>query len=291
MYIQSIVTAYNAIQTGQPKGKHLLSVLRSMPQAQALLKMPISDLMGEQWSGQSLEGRSIQVFADQGMGDLIQMFRYLNVMKQRWGCRIVLNCYAWFGQFADLLSQHDFIDEFVDTHIKCDYWTNIICIPFILNDLEYTFPPKFSLLLDTTIPPAPEFRASKILGLPGDHKIGLAWRSNVQNNLSAKKSLDVGRLKPLSGHGTCYSLLPDIEVPDWLQNPEINDLQDTANIIAEMDEVYSVDTCVLHLSGSMKKKTTGLLCNNHDPRWNKNIWYDNMTLTKIYPEQQAVIPI
>jgi len=51
---------------------------------------------GEHWLGQSLENKSIEIFCDQGMGDTINLLRYVKQLKKEYpNCKIVLNYYAF----------------------------------------------------------------------------------------------------------------------------------------------------------------------------------------------------
>ena len=55
------------------------------------------------WDGESsLDGKTVLVHGEQGAGDQIQFVRYLPLLKERYDCRIVLNCSL---SLADLFKQ------------------------------------------------------------------------------------------------------------------------------------------------------------------------------------------
>ncbi len=63
---------------------------------------------------------------------------------------------------------------------------------------------------------------------------------------------------------------------------ELNDFEDTAALIENLDLVISVDTSVAHLAGTLGKKTFILLPFSPDWRWmlntNDSPWYPNVKL-------------
>ena len=64
----------------------------------------------------------------------------------------------------------------------------------------------------------------------------------------------------------------------------INDFNDTAHLIKQMDLMVSVDTSVAHLAGSIGHKSLIMLAYCADWRWFSNTehsyWYQNMTLLR-----------
>jgi len=286
---QSLATCYNYIHTGRcNKAIQMLSVIRKIdsnnPMILRLLDLihapcrseeeptQVIDFFGQYWEGQSLDGKSIEIFCDQGMGDTINMLRYLDVMKEAWDCKIVLNNYAYYNDFKELLEQIPAIHKFTNEHIKCDYNTNILSIPALLNGLKHAvyYPVHFLNLLDQSDIPTqselvPMKEVNHTLGKPS---VGISWKSNSENVLSQKKSV------PDDQHEDFLDWCDDSGVylygihPDAMWHP-LKNLSDTASAIAEMDVIVSVDTVVLHLAGAMGKPTFGLLPFEADPRWSK----------------------
>jgi hypothetical protein len=235
----------------------------------------LREFFGVDWRGQSLDGQSIEVFCDQGMGDILNLIRYFIVMKERWDCKIVLNDYSYYHALEPLLKDLWYIDEFTNEHKMCDYHTNIFSVPAILMGLDVYYPGKLSELLDTPIPEQPAFQVEprEIEG----PAIGVAWNSNLDNPLGKMKSVDVEMFRDFPE--TLYSLIP--AKADFIQETPIETLEDTARTIQAMDLVISVDTVVLHLAGIMRKPTYGLLAAGADPRWGngeRTAWYPSVRL-------------
>jgi len=239
-----------------------------------------SELFGINWQGENLENKSITIFCDQGMGDVLNMLRYIEVIKNKWNCIVYLNCYAFFDEFKDFFKHVKFIDFFTKDYEKTDYHTNIFSLASILNGINYQFhyPAHFRDLLETDIP-------KQVLSFPDvlpksiGPKIGLAWKSNSNNPLAENKSIDLSLFKEC-GREFC-SLIPEETNVSFLVNSQIKTVLDTVSLIKGLDLVISVDTMVLHLAGLLGKKTIGLLGKDSDPRWGDDtntVWYESIDL-------------
>ena len=77
------------------------------------------------------------------------------------------------------------------------------------------------------------------------------------------------------------------ELLEWearlcMRNSELKNYANTADVIAKLDLVISVDTSVAHLAGALGKTTWLLLPTNADWRWgregSKTAWYSSMRL-------------
>jgi hypothetical protein len=249
---------------------------------------------GEDWRGESLEGKSIEVFADQGAGDIIMLLRYLREMKRRWECRISLNCYAHYSLLHGLLSDLDCLDRLTNKHIICDYQVNLYSVPALLNGLDVYYPANFAELLEMPIPEQPVLRG--VLAAPSSKKkVGVAWESNPNNLLYEKKSLDPELLRPLQGDVELISILPGKFGLDFIdERRTLESLKDTARIISTLDAVISVDTATLHLAGTMGKTTFGLLAYDADARWGKEDetpWYPSVKLFRQVTENSWEEPL
>ena len=242
-------------------------------------------MFGDWWNGESLEGKSIEVFCDQGMGDTLNCLRYIKQMKDKWKCHIILNCFAFHKEMHRFMALIDCVDDFRKDHVRCDYCTNILSIPALMNDLRYNpnYPAHWQDLLDSEAPPSPVVQGiPEFKGCDDGFLIGCAWQSNLDNPIGQKKSIDIAELCILEdGINQLWSLIPNGQRCNMIVQPEINDLLDTASIIQEMDVVVSVDTVTLHLAGLMGKKTLGLLAYEADARWgleDKTVWYPSVEL-------------
>jgi hypothetical protein len=302
MLYQGAAMANNYLSTGRPmKAIEMLSTLKQVDPDDQLsahmmdaivnktLGQPSTDftpLFGEQWSGQDLKGKSIEVFCDQGMGDTIQLLRYVRDLKQRFDCQVVLNYYAFYNEFERFITTQPYIDKLVAIHEKCDYFTNIMSLPAIMGSLQFDcyYPVHFDEVMKRTAIPDPIVVDVKpaVLKISDGFNVGIAWKSNSQNSLSLEKSIPFELIKRLNIEGlNFWGLIPEQDYPKFVKRPPLDDLYDTAQMIAAVDFVVTVDTAVLHLAGSMWVPTFALLPKEPDPRWgneDKTVWYRSVKL-------------
>lgn len=238
----------------------------------------LSEVFGKNWAGEPLNNSSIMIFCDQGMGDTIQMLRYTEMLKRTYDCTIYLNCYAYYNEMVSLMD-HFSAAQFVKEHIKTDFHTNILSIASISNGLDYEchYPAHHKALLGTQIPQS-SFFEDVTPCLEGG--VGLAWKSNAKNPLSQNKSIELELFNDVGVD--FHNLLPEqVEGGFLIEREPVVSLLDTAQRIAGLDLVISVDTAVLHLAGVMNKPVWGLLCKEPDPRWGeeeRTPWYPQMRL-------------
>jgi hypothetical protein len=297
---QSLATAYNYIHTGRPNlAVQVLNVVQKSDPANPYVGL-LFDLIaayagikqapnltqefGCLWLGEDLNDRSIEIFCDQGMGDVINMLRYLHVMKSRWNCRIIVNCYAYYEQLEPLLTRLPYIDQVVKFHEPCDFHTNIFSIPALLSgiELDIYYPAHFEMLMAAGVPDQPIIQVEPACLEAECLKIALAWRSNPKNSLSVIKSVNTDLIKKLRVEGaTLYTF--DEEKISGCQSVALGSLLDTAAVLAAVDVVVSVDTVLLHLAGAMGKRAFGLIPYDCDPRWGTEettVWYPSVTLIR-----------
>jgi len=225
------------------------------------------EIFGKNWDMEDLNGKSIEIFCDHGMGDTIQMFRYINELKKKFDVWIVLNCLN-NEPLQRLCDAQDFIDVFSKHHVKCDYHTNIMQLPkfyhgfFLWRDIlenEQHIPiPEQPLLTPFT-----ETTFLKSYGK--QFGFGLKYHSDMKSKLFLKKSVWPHEFE--IHHWNFASLEPDAA---WKNEVEVGDIADLVSVMATLPLIVSVDTLTLHLAGSMGLPTIGLLCADADARWGQN---------------------
>ena len=241
----------------------------------------------KKWIGQNLHNKKIVIIPEQGFGDFIMFSRYLKVLKDLFNPYIVLLCHP---SFVELFEGYIYVDEvsdiskniFEEKNTGFNFWATIFDLPVYLSNhnLENFSYPYIALKNST-----------KFNGFFNDSfKIGLCWKSSTTNLNSRNKSASSIKLfsrlfnkKNIS----LYSLQIHHNYEDKVLFPsnlidlskEINNFNDTANIISKLDAVITVDTAVAHLSGALNK-TTYLLLPMYDSDWR---WAENTEESAWYP--------
>ena len=243
--------------------------------------IPLPNLPFPKWRGESMTGKSLLVWLEQGLGDEIQFCRYLPQMKKQWGvhhityvCKAPLKRLMATLQGVDAVIAYNEIGSDIQPH---DYWTLPLSIPLYWKGEIGTFPTRIPYLKAL-----PERIAYWKPRLPGDgFRVGLVWRGNAKHHNDNDRSLSgLSILAPLwTVPGVQFVSLQMGLGADEANNPpqgqsllhlgfDIADFSDTAAILDQLDLLICVDTAVAHLAGALGKACWVLLpAYRTDWRW------------------------
>ncbi|MEG3937865.1 tetratricopeptide repeat protein [Microcoleus sp. S36b_A3] len=222
------------------------------------------------WDGSDLQGKTILLHAEQGLGDSIQFIRYAAIVKNKGG-RVIVGCYP---QLQRLFATVDGIDLLIvrgEPLPEFDVQVPMLSLPYVLGTTVETIPANTAYLSGNA--------GAKFGLLPGRNlKVGIVWAGNPKHRKNMQRSCSLSQFLPLldvSGV-SFYSLQKEVsEVDRALLNRtpivdlswDFGDLADTAAAIAELDLVIAVDTAVAHLAGALGKPVWILLAFSPDWRW------------------------
>jgi Flp pilus assembly protein TadD len=237
------------------------------------------------WTGkEDITGKSVLLHAEQGFGDTIQFCRYVPLVAAR-GARVILEVQkdlrglmkASFEQ-ATIVAKGDPLPDF-DLHCP------LVSLPFAFGTRLETIPADIGYL---RVPSAARLEQKRD-GL----RIGVAWSGSATNLNGRNRSMNLDLLLPmLKPNATFVSLQKDVGADDatilnahsellQLGDPLV-DFTDTAERIAGLDLVISIDTSVAHLAGAMGKPVWVLLPFVPDWRWfldrDDSPWYPSARL-------------
>jgi len=245
------------------------------------------------WLGDgSIEGKTILVFADEGLGDTIQFARYIPMLAAR-GARVILwvddplsSLLSGLSGVSRLLTRSDPLPAF-DLHCP------ICSLPLAFRTRLETIP------ADDYLPrPAEEGvqawenRLQNRLGPRGKPRVGLAWSGNPIQRNDQNRSLQLQKLTRLLDLDAAFiSLQKDPRPDDKAQLEQtsivdltghLTDLAETAALMTGLDLVITVDTSVAHLAGALGRPTWILLPYAPDWRWlldrDDSPWYPTVRL-------------
>jgi hypothetical protein len=242
------------------------------------------------WLGkESLEGKTILLHAEQGLGDTIQFVRYAPLLAAR-GAHVILEVQP---QLARLLSRMPGVGAVVarkEALPRYDFHCPLLSLPLACATTLETIPADGAYLV-----PADADVASWRDRLPQRRpRIGLVWSGERSHDNDLNRSMRLATLKPLLEVPDIAFVSLQHEVreedaallqsrPDvWRIGAKFRDFADTAAAIALLDAVIAVDTAVAHLAGAMGKPLLLLLPFAADFRWMRertdSPWYPTARL-------------
>lgn len=244
-----------------------------------------------QWQGEDIRARRLLVHSEQGNGDQIQFWRYLELARAR--CRELI--YAGPEPLIELAATVNGVDESRGPGE-------------IPRDRFDCFVPLMSLPLRLGLPdplpmPTPYVRVPahvQVRALAGRRRIGLAWKGSATHKDDRRRSMELEDMLPVARtpdaqfyslqfpvSGAEVELLKSSGVANL--EPEIAGYARTAAFIAQLDQVITVDTAVAHLAGAMGKPVWILLGNDPDWRWGRHgeasPWYPSARLFRLAPDE------
>jgi tetratricopeptide (TPR) repeat protein len=242
-----------------------------------------------EWNGEDLSGRRVLVVHHQGLGDLIQMARYLPFVRER-AAHLTLECPP---VLMPLLRNVPGVDALVPKGrvVPDDYdvVARMMTLPRLLDERGMM---RRNAAPYLRVPPA-YARPWHGRAECGDAlRIGLAWAGNPFHKRDRVRSIPLAECAPWSElFGIAWTSLQigpaaNDAVGAAIQlarfDTRIRDLADTAALIAQLGVVIAVDTAVAHLAAALGKPVWLLLPQRPDWRWpwagEATHWYPSMRI-------------
>jgi FkbM family methyltransferase len=247
------------------------------------------------WDGSSLDGKTILLTSEQGLGDVVHFIRYAAVLKQRFDCRVIAACPR---PLLPLLASCAGIDDLIasgETPAEFDMFAPLLSVPGILGDNLQTFPADIPYLA---------FDAERVshwqqvLQAFGGCKIGIAWQGNPKHQADRMRSIPLDAFLPLAklkgfqlfslqkGPGeeqleTLAGRLDIVPLGHCLDEGE-GAFMDTAAVLQNLDLLITSDTAIAHVAGALGVRTWVALSHVPDWRWlldrDDSPWYPTMRL-------------
>lgn len=251
------------------------------------------NLSSELWLGhENIAGKSILLYAEQGLGDTLQFVRYVQMVKTL-GANVLLEVQPTLKQLLAKSTGADEIYSFGETLPATDFHCPLMSLPLAFNTSVDTIPSDgFSLNLEKISKIAVSEWEQKFSD-DGKKRVGLAWSGNKDYLGDQFRSIPFDKFKKiLSKKVNFYSLQKEVRANDkavFAEATEIIDFSaefldflDTAALIFHLDLVITVDTAIAHLAASMKKPVWILIPFSPDWRWlldrSDSPWYPSVSL-------------
>jgi len=244
------------------------------------------------WLGkESIEGKTILICSDEGLGDSIQFARYVPMVAAR-GARVILVVDdAMYPLLSALSGVGQSFSKSASMLPAFDMHCPMSSLPLALGTRLDTIPSDISYL------PAPaESRVQSWEDRLGSHnklRVGLVWSGNPNHSNDHNRSVPLRTLsRILDVDASFVSLQKDLRSGDeaalreWTDiidlTADLADFNETAALVSCLDLVITVDTSVAHLAAALGRATWILLPYLPDYRWLLNRddspWYPTVRL-------------
>ena len=259
----------------------------------------------EYWDGGDLSGKRILLFIEQGFGDLIHFVRYAPMLKKyRNAKEVIIECWP---EEKLLISSCEGVDHVVTrnrSNLEMNYEIDIFDISCSIASMPFMFNtdsdsiPKISKPYLKSIYSKIDFDWGKY---KDQVKVGICWAGSKGHNSDFIRSVPLKyfmrfkreNVQLFSLHkGTNSRIWQDVGEVNLLEGasmegivdmePYLNDFNDTANILEQMDLIITVDTAIAHLAGALCKPVWTIVSFSPDWRWltqgATTDWYPTMKI-------------
>jgi tetratricopeptide (TPR) repeat protein len=257
--------------------------------------------LGKAWlGGEELNNKKILIYSEQGLGDVIQFFRYVKII-QAMGAKVTFQSYP---ELIPVLkeAQNDirFIEK-PDPGEDFDFNCALLSLPFALKTSIDSIPSEIPYIF-----PNRQLTDKWLEILKADKtrfKVGLVWSGGFRPNLpgtwpeNGRRNIPLEKFKALKDVDVnFYSLqkgqpaefeLSELVKSGWggpkiiNYTDKINSFSDTLAFIDCLDLIISVDTSTAHLASALGKPLWML--NRYDSCWR---WLDGREDSPWYPSMK-----
>lgn len=238
-----------------------------------------------QWQGESLAGKTLLIYAEQGFGDTLQFIRFVTRIEKAGG-QLILECPAPLQRLMRSLPALDQVITPEEAAPDFDYHIALLSLSALFQTTLATIPSEFPYLR------APVAREP--FPNTDTKRVGVVWASGHPDVGARNRSIPLTAFAPLLSlpgyqfysfqKGPAVTALTESGLGPLVQNLEgqIQDFSDTAALLSQMDLLISADTAIVHLAGAMNVPCWVLLPSGSEWRWLLNRsdspWYPSVRL-------------
>ena len=240
------------------------------------------------WTGEPLNGRTIFVHGEQGMGTAIQLARYVPLIAERGG-RVALETSVPLERLFQSLAGAAALVPVGAPTPKADVYAPLFSMPHIFGTRLGTIPAAIPYL---SVPEALRRQWRSAIADGEEFRVGIAWAGNPVHANDRNRSMALNALAPLFSVPNVRFFSLQVgqrsdEAAAFGQrlvdlSGRLSDFADTAALIEALDLVIAVDTAVVHLAGALGRPAWVLLPFAPDWRWlldrEDTPWYPTLRL-------------
>ncbi len=250
-------------------------------------------MVSPRWNGtDSLDGKTILVCPEQGLGDQIQFARYALVLLGM-GAKVIMPVAPALVDIVQSMHPDVLVTSSLQPASSLPQHDNYISLMSLLgifktdlNNIPYA---ERYITPDEAITAKWQARFANKSSKP---QVGITWSGSQLHVNDHNRSMSLKQLAPLLNLDVDWHilqteirqadevLLPQTPLKDW--RPELTSLHETAGLLDQLDLLITVDTSVAHLSAALGKPTWIMLPYAPDFRWLLNRsdtpWYPSVQL-------------
>ena len=251
------------------------------------------DLPFAEWNGEALQGKRILVYAEQGLGDVVQFSRYLPMLQGQGAQVAFLVARKMHALLAASFPGIGLIDDVARARtLAADCRVALMSLPLRFGTRADTIPAAVPYL--KADPARVAHWRARIGG--GGFKVGIAWQGNPHVAIDTGRSVKLAAFAPLAevagvrlislqkNEGAEQRASAPMAVedlgPDFDSGREA--FLDTAAAMESLDLVITSDTAVAHVAGALGRPVWVALRHVPDWRWllgrADSPWYPTMRL-------------
>jgi tetratricopeptide (TPR) repeat protein len=246
---------------------------------------------GPRWrKGEAVAGKTVLVYAEQGLGDTLQFIRYILLLEAE-GAKVVVQVHVALKGFLERQLGTATVIATSDPVPNHDFQCSLLSLPREFGTTLKTIPSKSPYLV------APEAKTEawrKVFAHADGLKVGLVWSGNPKHQFDHNRSFPIELLPELTSGMPAhfFAIQKELRAGDrekLAAMPLIHDLSskivtfdDTAALVTALDIVITVDTSVAHLAGALGANAWVMLGFAPDWRWlldrSDSPWYPSLRL-------------
>jgi tetratricopeptide (TPR) repeat protein len=249
------------------------------------------------WMGEPLEGKTLLVHAEQGLGDTLQFCRYIPLLESQ-GIRVIFEVQPALAKILQSAPMRASVVAVGAPLPPFDLRSPLLSLPWLLGTELDSIPGGVPYL--RADPARAAIWKERLAALPG-LKVGLTWQGNLETEKQGGfrgRSFALAAAAPLArvpgvtlislqkGPGSeqrqhvafqrdVLELMPPLDM-----GPE--EVMDTAALMTQLDVIVTSDTATAHLAGALGLPVWVLLAGSADWRWlsdrDDSPWYPTMRL-------------
>lgn len=258
-------------------------------------------LKAPQWNGEDLSGKTILVYGEQGLGDIIQFSRYAGILAKRFpSAKVIVEGRPPVNRLLSSIKNVYAVLNAGEKLPALDYAIPMVTLGGMMTPTMGSIPPsthEFTLKHHDV-----QCWADKFKQLPEGFRVGVCWAGMSRISQPTAAAIDVLRSTELSAFAPVAAVRDVIWVSlqkgppaEQIRTPpagmriadfteDMYDFYETACAIQNCDLVISVDTAVAHVAASIGKPTW--ILSRWDGCWR---WFGNREDSPWYPSVRQYV--